>query len=184
MGQCTLPHIPQRLHWNDRNRVDEFYQDEKLFRRTPDASVADPFTVSLYDISVNRQGPLDGILGEEQDVLLNVVSDTPATYEEQIVVLKVERPSPKFKTYIYIDEELPYLMELLHDPLDCNFYHAIFRIYYTDESGKRIIISKDNYKQTLGQGSSTIKRLRGRIRQELKNMRYRKEVILNSQSPQ
>ncbi len=70
------------------------------------------------------------------------------------------------------EEEVSIIVQLLHDPIACNYAHSIFRYTY-----KGIIVTFENYKETLGH--KIVKRLRIHCKLELQAMILRRELRLN-----
>lgn len=151
---CDLEHIPARLHHNDRPILNTFYIDEEVYRRSKKEALEYPFaSITLADISVNRQGNPLSPLSLEDDVLFNTVTnngkDVPK-YEQGYVVLKIKEllADQSFrKDFSDVDKEgNPVLLELhlKHSPVACNYVHCVFELIYNG-----IVVTMENYKQTL-----------------------------------
>jgi hypothetical protein len=163
--------VPKRLHCNGRDIIEEFYDGELLYRRSKKDKMREPFSITLVDLSVNRQGKVDDILSEEEDVLLNLdVDGDDVTYDGMYVVkMKVLNEENQYKTYLYTSG--PVRMQLIHEPLDCNYSHSIFKIWYND-----VVTSFDNWNEGLGAKKARL--YRTSLRNELGKMIIR-EVELN-----
>lgn len=171
MGDCKIPYIPERLHRKDRGLIEEFYNDELLYRRSKKSEVNSPFQITLTDLSVNRQGAQTCILSEADDVLFSLdLDDENVTYiGMEVVKMKVLNVDNQYKTYRFVDG--PVKMQLLHNPLDCNYSHSVFRVWYNDQ-----IITFGNWNESLGVKSA--RGYRTLLRNELGKMIIR-EVELN-----
>ena len=127
---CQFTHIPLYLHQNGRGTIPEFDKSEELYHRS-NLSIQHnpPYTYfnqisRLIELSTNRSG-IENSLSKPHDVLLNSISDIPPIYEGYHVIcfsLLCDFP---------IDLKLEYsvgLLNVIHDPLACNYSHCIFRL--------------------------------------------------------
>ena len=173
---CELGHIPQRLHQTDKGVIKEFYYEEEIYRRGKKEEIDYPFAkIKLADISVNRQGKPSSPICEPGDVLFNTKDkdgeNVPKYLNEGVAVLKVKELLPD-NTYIrkFTDQENTLEMHLKHDPLPCNYPHAVFELVL---NGK--VVTFDDYKKTLQKH----KELKDKCRDELQKMIIRRELVLS-----
>ncbi|MEY4540304.1 MAG: hypothetical protein RLZZ306_2061 [Bacteroidota bacterium] len=178
MNNCDQPHIPERLHTKERPALEDFFIEEELYWRCKPEIDLPYQEISLTEISHNRQGKLDNLFSIATDVLWNTDKNKDfEKYEYDIIVLKIKelcfdsKYVKEFKETIN-KEEILIIIELLHDPIACNYAHSIFRYTY-----KGIIVTFENYKQTLGHKRA--KRLRTHCKLELQAMILRRELRLN-----
>lgn len=175
MKECNLPHIPSRLHTNQRPIIKAFEVDEFLYRRCKPEELENPFkTVSIRELSHNRSGLEQNILCNPEDVLFNIIQDDDKErYEEMVVcTLKIKSLTDdnKYKkNYEQIKGGKTYTcqMELLHEPEPCMYPHCVFRIFIDG-----IVVDKDNYDITI----KKLNEIRTRLKEELASIIFRREV--------
>ena len=73
------------------------------------------------------------------------------------------------------EDDVHVYMSLLHEPINCNYAHTIFKFIYQ----VNIEVTFGNYKETLGHKRA--KKVRSACKLELQKMRIRRELRLNSQ---
>ncbi len=172
---CTLQHIPERLHKKSRPRLDIFEVGEEIYRRSDLEHLDNPFaSISLRDISVNRQGLKENILSNAEDVLISTISNGIERYDSEICILKIKDLSEEGtydKTFIEEKEDAEHTARimLMHDPIPCMYPHCEFRLWFD-----AIHVSKDNYSETIG--SKKYKKLRNQLRQSLAVMIIQREI--------
>lgn len=164
---CKLSYIPHYLHLNNKPIIDRFNIGEELYYRCSGFSCKKPYDqISLYDISHNRNFS-DKKKFPKEDVLLNIEENQPEErYDSDIVTLRIDvlgNRSTFVKKIISRDnEDLTAEIKLIHDPLPCMYPHSVFEVSLGGE-----IVTRENYKSTLGKSNRTMKNLRSDIRQEL-----------------
>lgn len=168
MADCQIDYIPNRLHWNEREVLEIFHPEEFLYRRlNKDQEKKAPYsTISLIDLSFNRSGIGATIISEREDVLWNF--DTKIgfqRYELEISDLKVgflnlEVDSKRIFNCPDYGNDNETIMQVVHDPDDCNYAHSVICFYYNG-----VETTFDNWKETLG--SKRCKKLRKTIKDEL-----------------
>ncbi len=172
--QCFLEHIPKNLHRRGRKLCKKFYLHEEIYRRCPTHLIDNPFaTITLSDVSLNRQGNPRKSICQPDDVLFNVVDSTGHNvpkYNESVIILKIKRLL-KNKTYkkvlTYNGNTL--IMYLKHSPEPCNYSHTVFEFVLNDS-----IVTFDNYNN--GLKKNAYKRLRDDCRLEISKMIIRHEI--------
>lgn len=174
---CTLPHIPSHLHWDRKTIQPNFYHDEKLYWRRPIEKLEEenPFlTITLADVSVNRSGNDKMFFSNHEDVLLKLDNDGETHYTGQgILILAIhkidfDKESKKgFTEYIEPNgKQLTAEMHLVHDPLDCNKAHSMFRFKFDGQ-----FVKFSDYKNSFGKDTpKAVKRLRNICKDELRKM--------------
>jgi hypothetical protein len=174
---CELPHIPERLHRKERPVLEEFFIEEELYWRC-DPEIDLPYqSISLVDVSHNRQGKEDNPFSIPSDVLWNTDKNKNfEKYEYDIIPLKIKelldgRYFKEFKEIIN-DEEVSVVIHLIHDPITCNYAHSIFRFTYNN-----ITVTFENYKQTLGHKRA--RTLRNLCKLEIQAIIIPRELRLN-----
>lgn len=175
MYDCKIPYIPSRLHWNGRPTIKEFYLNEELYWRCKPAIDLPYQEISLTDVSHNRQGNPDKILSNSDDVLWNTDENKDfEKYDYDVIVLKIKEllPDSIFVKEFNMDD-ISVCMSLLHQPINCNYSHTIFRFVYQSN----IEVTFDNYKETLGHKRA--KKVRNLCKLELQKMRIRRELRVN-----
>lgn len=178
MKDCSLAYIPDRLKTNGREAV-EFKVGEKIYRRTTEADLKDPYTkISVCELSHNRAGEDDSISIEE-DVLFSIKEAEPfEVYEERKVctlVIKSLNDENKFhKSYTQQQKDgtdITGELILVHDPDPCMYPHCVFRVMVGGE-----IVDFKNYKATIGK----LTYIRSYIKDELKAMIIQKIIDQNN----
>lgn len=177
MNTCDLPHIPERLHTKERPALENFFIDEELYWRCKPEIDLPYQEISLTEISHNRQGKSDNPLSIATDVLWNTDKSRDfVKYEYDVIVLKIKELHSDFN-YIkefnetVSDKDLSVIIQLIHDPIACNYAHSVFRYKCNG-----IIVAFENYKETLGHKRA--KRLRIHCKLELQAMILRRELRL------
>ncbi len=183
MIPCQLAHIPPHLHSNDKPLLPEFYVGEYVFRRCLPTETTNPFpTISLKDISVNRQGSnIQSPLCQPEDTLYALESVTERYENFVVVAMEVMEVEPEAMTYkksfVSVNEDgnsSEATITLLHDPLPCNYAHSIFRLSVDNET-----VTADNYKKTLGKQNALAGKLREYCRHELAIMIVQNQIWIN-----
>ena len=151
-----------RLHWNDRPEIPEFSQEEKLYWRVKPGKKHDPpycyfKEPTLSDISVNRSGQ-NNILSNPEDVLFGFTPAEPETYTNyDVAVFNI--PSHEEVKIEHREGEYHLKLDIIHDPLDCNYPHSVFRFWLND-----IVVTILNREETLhrrsGDGKKQLEILR------------------------
>ena len=184
MERCGLHYIPNRLHSENRDTIDEFFHGEDLYVRH---EIGQPpfMTKPLYELSINRQGSTTAIMSHPDDVLFNIDPSELKPEEKYegmgVDAMRVRQIDPESKTYVLVynqeegeeDNRGTLEMKLVHNPLPCNYSHSLFRIFF-----KEVVVEKKNYKQTIGRRNIAMGKLRDFVRKELEGMIYRREVPL------
>jgi hypothetical protein len=174
---CTLPHIPKHLHWDRITIQPNFYHNENLYWRRPLEKLKEenPFlTITLADVSINRSGNDEMFFSNPQDVLLKMDTEAETQYFGQgILVLSVNKMDfHKEPKKVFIEEiepkgkQLIAELHLVHDPLDCNKAHSIFRFKFDGQ-----FVKFSDYKNSFGKDTpKAVKRLRTICKDELRKM--------------
>ncbi|MBW6481506.1 MAG: hypothetical protein K0B10_00455 [Vicingaceae bacterium] len=169
-NECNLDYIPLRLHWNNKPVIDKFEIGEKLYYRVnPDEVVQIPYKFlvkTLSDISVNRSG-LNNKYSQKEDVLFSISEiENFEKYEGKEVVFFNLVKEELFPYFIESQDKSNQLeIQLLHDPVVCNYSHSIFRFIL---NGK--IQTFDNFNIELGKSNRQMKTLRKKARLYLHNL--------------
>ncbi len=174
--KCNLKHIPERLHAAGRSDIQNFEIGEELYRRCKPEHLINPFaSISLRDISINRQGLKLQKLSNPEDVLLNLnlERNPDEILKESVCILVVKELEGN--TYRKEAVDLKTKITLLHDQLACNYAHCVFQIEF---DGK--VVLEDNYDQTINnKKDKTASKGRTWCRQELAEMIIKREVKIN-----
>lgn len=164
---CTLPYIPEHLHFKGKPVINIFSIGEKLYYRSKPENLKRPYdNISLRDISHNRNFNND--LYTPNDVLFNTeINDEREVYKDlEVVVLEITELQEKttFKKEIICNQnsEIKILIILKHDPVPCMYPHSVFEISVND-----VVVDNGNYDTILGKKNKTYSDLRSEIRQEL-----------------
>ena len=179
---CNLAHVPARLHWDGHFKEDKFFHDEKLYWRIKKENKENPFgSITLTDISVNRSGISPQYWSEPQDALINITGEGTPIYQGldviELSIKKIQLDKEPQKIYQYPEtqnENIPQIaviLQLIHDPLDCNKAHSMFRFIFDNN-----IVTFDNYKSGFGGSAKSLKRLRQICRDEIHKMIIRRIV--------
>ena len=180
---CTLPHVPLHLHWDRKTFQPNFYHNEKLYwrRQIEKLEEENPFlAITLADVSVNRSGNDEIFFSNPQDVLLKLDNDGETHYWGQgILVLSInKRYFDKETKKVFTEQiepngkQLVAEMHLVHDPLDCNKAHSMFRFKFDGQ-----FVNFLDYKNSFGKDSpKAVKRLRNICKDELRKMIVRKII--------
>jgi len=170
---CTLRHVPERLHKQGKSLLNEFEIGEEIYRRCKKEELENPFaSISIADISVNRQGILSQKLSNPEDVLINILECGAPDYKAEICLLKIKDLSDD-KTYdktfeqVKNDQVYTARMTLIHDPACCMYPHCEFRVWI---DGKHI--TRENHDETIGK----LKQIRGRLKHALAEMIVKREI--------
>ena len=122
-------------------------------------------SITIAELSHNRQGLNENIISEANDVLYNISSKNSfEKYDKEICSIKIkdlnnEEQYDKFFT----DQHNSANIKLIHQPVPCMYPHTIFRIILNGE-----IVTFDNYKT----GLKKLNKLRIIIKEELASMIY------------
>ena len=164
---CDLGYIPAHLQRELKPVVPNFSIGEELYYRVDPTKCKVPYDhISLRDISHNRS--FDPPLSTQDDVLYNIdpTKDFQKYDDKTVVVLRIAT-LPNGQTYIKEftteDETIVVIITLKHDPAECMYPHSVFEIAVNG-----VVVDEENYKQTLD--TKPLKKIRGRIRQELSSM--------------
>lgn len=174
MQLCTLTYIPQRLHSLGKEVVEEFYIGEELYYRCNIEECIKPYQKlnKLYDISHNRNFnnskdyPKDDVLF---DITPNTTQEIIPNKHINVSVIKSLSINNTFEKSIQSENDSTMIVyiKLMHDPLPCMYSHCVFQI-----SINEIIITNDNFSNTLGRKNIPSKNLRRDIRHELTSIIY------------
>lgn len=171
--QCTLPHIPIRLHSDNKITVNDFFIGEELYYRCSSGECAKPYqSISLYDISHNRNFG-DNKKYPKEDVLFNIDMNTKIEkYENKeinVSVINTLNNDNTFEKTIVSEDASELIAKILltHDPLPCMYPHCVFKI-----SLNEITVTKENYDEVLNKKSRIFKNIRRDIRLELTSIIY------------
>ena len=132
--------------------------------------------MSLYDLSINREGKKNHPISKPSDVLYDITESENEFYQTSYIILKINEISKPYyykKKIIQKDSDNKsheVIIELIHDPLPCMYPHSIFRFFHDNQ-----IVTKENFKNTLGKKSQ--KRLRQKCRDSLTRMIVEKKVV-------
>jgi hypothetical protein len=169
---CTLRHIPQRLHSNDRPIINEFVVGEEIYRRCKKEELENPFVnISIADVSVNRQGkPIE--ISIPEDVLINILECGAENYNLEICKLKIISLLDNHTFDKKFSEEKDGIthiaqMKLVHDPHHCMYPHCEFRVWLNNEH-----LTMSNFSDKL----KKLKVIKAALRQELAKMIIQKEI--------
>ena len=173
---CTRPHVPSYLHWDRETVINNFFHNEELYwrRSKTDLEKENPFlSITLADVSVNRSGNSQIFFSNPKDVLINIENESENHYSGfGVLILSVNKndfdkePKKKFMEndidgQIYIVE-----MHLIHDPIDCNKAHSMFRFKFDGQ-----FVKFEEYKNSFGKDlPKVIKKLRKSCKDELQKM--------------
>lgn len=167
---CNLEYIPSHLHLNDKPIVDIFNVGEKLFYRCFPQNLDRPYDkISLKDISHNRNFNDDENFGFE-NVFFNVIEDdeNEKYVDYNHITLQINNLQGK-STYSkeiikvnHLNETIKVIVILKHSPIACMYPHSSFVIIVNN-----IIVSDENYQETIGKDNKFYSRIRSEIRQEL-----------------
>lgn len=179
VSKCNLSYIPDYLHWKGRPIISSFYLNEELYWRTlPNANDLPYASISLTDVSHNRQGPISSVISFCSDVLYNTDEQKDVTkldYDVTILAIKELLPDNTFSKKIN-QGDVSVTMCLEHDPIPCNYAHTIFKFFFQD----KIHVTFQNYEKTLGdKKNKDIKKIRTQCRLEIQAMIIRKELRIN-----
>lgn len=189
---CPLTYIPEHLHTGDKPDIARFFINEILFRRCRPEDRLAPLDVPLYDVSLNRQGNPDALISVSDDVLWNADPEQPQPGKRydgwQVAHLRVMELTPEHqyeKTCAYTGSDgngkpltISCTIRLKHDMLPCNYAHTVFQFEYGGQ-----VVTKANYKQTLGKKGTMYSELRTRCKEELHNMNIKEEIWIEWPAP-
>lgn len=176
-ANCINTNVPRRVQWNERSVINSFSSSEKIFRRCKPELIQDPFgKLSLYDLSHNRSGLSFGVLSKEKDVFLDYSSADSTSFDnENLILLSIDiflnNQNNLTKTiFSQKDNSKTASLILSHKPVPCNFYHTCieFKLNQT-------LVTKVNYKSTLGKRSNKI--LRDQCRHELADIIFKRKIF-------
>lgn len=136
MCKCKFKHVPKRLHLDDKDIISSFEVGEQIYRRCKPEQIENPFnSISIADVSTNRQGFQENIISVPEDVLINTTSNSPEILDEQVVcVLEITdllKSGIYFKEFSQTKGDAIHVaaLELVHDPTICMFPHCEFRVH-------------------------------------------------------
>ena len=158
-------YIPNHLHWDDKPVLDDFSVGEDLFYRvSPEKIKGTPYEflkVSLAEISLNRSGIKDNFISSREDALFNISpEDSNEKYDDKKVVAFSLVKEGLFPQTLYSrNNEINVKINLLHDPVPCNYAQSIFRFFY---NGEKMTIN--NFGDLLGKRSGEGKKERKDLR--------------------
>ena len=167
---CLLSYIPKHLHFDDKPIVNSFTEGEQLFYRCKENEMKKPYdNIPLFDISHNRNFG-DNVNYPKEDVLYNILEeDKNEKYDSEIVVLTIRNLGNEmtyFKRLVSrTNPKLVVEIKLIHDPVPCMYPHSVFEV-----SMGGTVVSRENYKKTLGKKNASLKELRSDVRQELSSI--------------
>ncbi len=177
---CKIDYIPSRLHTNNRQDINEFYIAERLFRRCKEEEKINPFdTISLSDVSVNREGSGDNKLSLPEDVLYNMNPDNGKGEKlnlsiSYLNILELNNQNQYFKILCSynVNTSLTDICQicLKHKKEDCNYSHSAFVFCYNGVEISNFEIYKNTWKN---------KKLRTKCKNELSKMIIKEEVRIN-----
>jgi hypothetical protein len=175
--KCPLDHIPNRLQWGLKRRKNNFYLGEELYWRCNPNKIdsENPYSdISLFDVSINRQGNPKKPICIDRDVLFNIEGKGITLYEQGIITLKIKELSNPYNYRKKFQESFPnseddkiYIvnMELIHKPLQCMFPHSVFQFTF-----ENVAVTKENYGNGFGKSNRTLSKLRQKCKAELLGM--------------
>lgn len=175
MQECLLHYIPNRLHTNERQIIDEFEVNENLYKRCNPEDLKNPYRAgTLSELSHNRSGLKEDILCNPDDVLYNIKPEEQAEKYEGLKVCTIRikdlnNENRYMKTFSEIKngETFKAEIELFHNPIPCMYPHSVFRISLNGQK-----VTYENYKQTL----KKVHKIRNSIREELSSMIWKREL--------
>ncbi|HUZ60475.1 MAG TPA: hypothetical protein VMU83_17020 [Hanamia sp.] len=175
MQECLLHYIPNPLHTNERQIIDEFEVNENLYKRCKAEDLKNPYRAdTLSELSHNRSWLIGDILCNPDDVLYNIKpGENDEKYEDlKVCTIRIKDLNKKNRykknfSEIKNGEIFNAVIELLHDPIPCMYPHSVFRIWLNGE-----IITYENYTRTL----KRVHQIRNSIREELASMIRKKEL--------
>lgn len=173
---CKLAHVPSYLHWDRETVFNKFFHNEELYWRRSKADIEkeNPFlSITLADVSVNRSGNNEVFFSKPQDVLINIENTNETHYSGYGVFIlsvnKIDFDKESKKSFTEIDTNgQMYIVEmhLIHDPIDCNKAHSMFRFKFDSQ-----FVKFDEYKNSLGKDlPKVLKKLRKCCKDELQKM--------------
>lgn len=171
---CLLKHIPEHLRTNEKPTEHTFKVGGELYRRSSEKELDNPFaSISIVDVSVNR-GELNGKkISEEKDVLLNIRSNDPEAYDQNVCLLKI-KDLKEDNTYnkMFEQEKGGIMIKanfiLSHVPEPCMYPHCAFRVFLDGIE----INDFQLYKDTIGK----LNKIRTALKQDLATMIVQREV--------
>lgn len=172
---CDFAHVPERLHRNNRPTASIFEVGEEVYRRCTKEEIENPFkSISICELSVNRQGTEENRISLPEDVLVNITSrEVPHILAKEICVLVIRDLNPATQTYnkdfFEVKDNRTYTanMTLVHDPHECMYPHSLFRITVDDD-----VITFANYEDTI----KRLKQLRTLLKSELAAMIVQRQI--------
>lgn len=167
---CNLPYIPEHLHFKNKPIIDAFSIGEKLFYRCLPENLEKPYDkINLKDISHNRNFGNDALFGDEC-VKFNV--DPLKEFEKYdtfnivtLLITNLGNNQTYWKSFSKTNHEqksYTVVIYLKHDPIPCMYPHSVFEIKLDD-----VIVTDENYKETIGKDNKFFSNIRSEIRQEL-----------------
>jgi hypothetical protein len=174
---CSLSHVPEHLHLAKKEVNNVFYLHEEIYRRCTLEEIHNPFqTISIVDLSVNRQGHQEDIISQKEDVLFNIKDSLPQKYIAEICVLRIIELNDlnSFdKEFVEAKGENVHKarIKLVHDPKECMYPHCEFRVWVDSEH-----IGYSNYNRTV----KKLNKIRTQLKQCLAQMIIQREINQSS----
>jgi hypothetical protein len=167
---CTLLYIPEHLHFKGKPIINTFSIGEKLYYRCLPQNLQKPYdSINLKDISHNRNFCNDTLFGEEC-VKFNI--DPLNEFEKYetynvvtLLITNLDNNQTYSKSFTRTNHEQKLhnvLIYLKHDPIACMYPHSVFEIKLDG-----VVVTSENYKETIGKGNKFFSNIRSEIRQEL-----------------
>lgn len=167
---CTLPYIPEHLHFKDKPVINTFSLGEKLFYRCLPQNLQKPYdSINLKDISHNRNFCDDTLYGNDCVKFnidpLNQFEKYDAYNIVTLLIRNLDNNLTYSKCFTKTNQEQKsynILVYLKHDPITCMYPHSVFEIKLDG-----VVVTTVNYKDTIGKGNKFFSNIRSEIRQEL-----------------
>jgi hypothetical protein len=173
---CNLQHIPERLRRQGRPTIEQFQIGEELYFRCKEEALENPYkVVSLCEVSHNRQGHVNNILSEADDVLYAITGEAERYTDKKICTLKIvalTNEGAYHKTFHETKNGTEFVgrMKLMHDPDECMYPHSIFRVWLNDE-----VVDMQNYDVTL----KKVNKIRTYLKEDIAAMIVARKVDQN-----
>ncbi|MCB0760844.1 MAG: hypothetical protein KDC12_04920 [Flavobacteriales bacterium] len=173
---CEYEEIPPRLHREGRNIIPEFLSEEYLYRRGDFGKELAYSGISLAHISVNRSGRQEWLLSQPDDVR-HYIQDGEYRFDNGPITTMTLEDSPLTNgSGVNYEEEFDNqgnvesvvaVMQLRHEPEECNFSHSTFVFIYQGQ--EMIALPKEvaNYGTNLGRRAKYVSRIRQSIRDDI-----------------
>lgn len=175
MPECSIPYIPERLRRQNRPIIPKFEVGEHLYMRCKLEVIHNPYKgISITELSHNRSGLSTDILCNPDDVLYSIKMEEPFERHSdkevctlQIKTLTDDNKYRKSYTENKNGQDYVGIIELLHEPEDCMYPHAVFRVWINDE-----VITYKNHDVTL----KKLHKIRNLLKEELASMIIKRQV--------